>query len=832
MAKTLFPGTVSLPNGDRFVANAVPDPFDERDLEYRPRLEPLAAALDQRDIHRYVMRQEGNSCTGHALATVINTVLGRRAPKHKQKALKSANNRKAQHVSAYMLYHLARRYDEFEGEEDDGSSLRGALKGWFNHGVALEDRWDRLRMENEPDLDDQAFIEGCRERPLGAYYRVNPYRLDDMQSAINELRAIAVSACIHEGWEKPIPMRRKSETMYLISRPVNAHARGGHAFALVGYNEIGFLVQNSWGADWGKKGFATLPYEDWLDSAYDAWVARSGVPNTPFATGRVLTTNSTGVGLATGRGPDRKRLEYHVINLGNQGRLSTTGSFVSTPAQIHRVFDRMGEWHAEWRRHKPGLKRHVMLYAHGGLISEKAGFEIAQKHINWWFNNRVYPIYFAWQSGPVESLVSQLVDTLKGKIPVGGIGFDLAEQFDRLVEKFARSSCRWMWEEMKENARAASDQLSADAEIQWPPKSSSALQSMSKQPGASLCVSRLKRYVEEHGADEVRVHLVGHSAGAIFLAPLLQRLADAGVKVDSLAFLAPALRIDTFRKSILPHLGDSKSVARFATFAMSDSRELNDSCGTDRIPIYQKSLLYLVSRALEKPGVGGGEVPLLGMKRFFDGPIDGRRGLTLQNAIEDVGGACIFSRSAAPADSRSDAETHGGFDDDPATMTSVIMRILDVENPADVDDYVTNAALKPIEAGKLSTRSPEQAGAEVADPKGKRTQKRRDTEPLLMVASTRPSGEQSVVVMEEAQEALPTAPPATAGLLPEVAVAPESGSPVLDVLVCRGWTIGGKTPKKRSANTKGGAKPKSRRRSPRRTAVNPTRKKGTVATER
>jgi amidase len=30
------------------------------------------------------------------------------------------------------------------------------------------------------------------------------------------------------------------------------------------------------GTDWGKRGFATLPYEDWLDSAYDAWVTRPG----------------------------------------------------------------------------------------------------------------------------------------------------------------------------------------------------------------------------------------------------------------------------------------------------------------------------------------------------------------------------------------------------------------------------------------------------------------------------------------------------------------------------------------------------------------------------
>jgi len=42
MAKTVPPGTISVPGTGTFVANAVPDPFDERDLEYRPRLGPLA----------------------------------------------------------------------------------------------------------------------------------------------------------------------------------------------------------------------------------------------------------------------------------------------------------------------------------------------------------------------------------------------------------------------------------------------------------------------------------------------------------------------------------------------------------------------------------------------------------------------------------------------------------------------------------------------------------------------------------------------------------------------------------------------------------------------
>jgi hypothetical protein len=252
MAKTVPPGTIVIPQVGAFSADALPDPFDERDLEYRPRLEPLPVVLDQRQgtDERYVMRQDGNSCTGHALAAAINAVLARPAP--------AADDDPARepypHVSPYMLYRLARRYDEFAGDSDVGSSLRGGLKGWFNHGVLLEGDWPVLLQDPEPDLDDEAIVEKARERPLGAFYRVSPYRLDDMQSAISELSAICASAVVHEGWVAPVELTRKGENLRVIVRPANARVLGGHAFALVGYNEVGFLVQNSWGPTGARAG--------------------------------------------------------------------------------------------------------------------------------------------------------------------------------------------------------------------------------------------------------------------------------------------------------------------------------------------------------------------------------------------------------------------------------------------------------------------------------------------------------------------------------------------------------------------------------------------------
>lgn len=654
MPKSQPPGDVKV--GEKtFIANVMPDVFDERDLPYRPRLQPLPPAVDQRPDQHFVLTQEGNSCTGHAVAAMINTVL--------------AAGPNPIRVSPYMLYHFARRYDEFEGQDDVGSSLRGALKGWFYHGVLTSDDWDSLSDEVDIDLQPDLALK-AQKHPLGAFYRVNAFRLDDMQSAVNELHAVAASALIHNGWIEPRPATGTDGRQYFeIHRSNDVHQLGGHAFSIVGYNDIGFLVQNSWGTSWGANGFATLRYEDWLTSAYDAWVARPGVPTSTNlrTTTKIVTTTSGGV--AQGPGPDLERLMGHVVNLGNEGRLSGTGRFISTPAQIDLIFQNMKSAHEHWEAASSSGQpaRRLVLYAHGGLVDEGAGLNVAQKQLNWWMNNGVYPVTFAWQSGPMETLISQLGDIVRDKLPFGGLGFDLVEQVDRLVEKIAGSRVSWMWKEMKENARKASDPLPAD--LSRPATENGASASMADMPGASLFARKMGNYAESIGG-KLEVHLVGHSAGAIFMAHMLRRLLDEKIAVTSVSWLAPAIRVDEFKSSVLTVL-EGENAPRFTCFGLSDSLELDDVVGTDHFKIYQKSLLYLVSRGLES----GGETPLLGLQRHASDP-------GLDAALKLTNSQLIWSPREWPPNSRSSATSHGGMDEDTPTMTSVLLRILGLEEPA------------------------------------------------------------------------------------------------------------------------------------------------------
>ncbi|PNY81565.1 hypothetical protein CVO96_09430 [Deinococcus koreensis] len=567
--------------GQAFHLRVRPDVFDARDLEYRPRLQMLPPEVCPPP-GVPVLRQSGQSCTGHALAAVINTALG-----------------PGTRASPYMLYALARRYDEYPGTADAGSSLRGALKGWFHHGVVGTARWPKLRSA-APDLEDDAFRTEAARMPLGAFYRVNPYRLDDMQSAVTELNAVAASAVIHSGWEKPAVVEKGGRVLHVIDRPIDGRTLGGHAFAVVGYNEVGFVVQNSWGRRWGAGGFAVLPYEDWLESAYDAWVARPGVRSAKlYVSGWEGGQRGTSGQLLSAPGPDNARLTRYVVNLGHGGQLSTTGRFTSSPAQLAQIMAHLRDFHAA------SPQADVVLYAHGGLVSERGGLITAQKHLNWWLNNGVYPVTLAWQSGPGETLCAQLAETFAGKLPAGGLGFDLVEQFDRLVEGAAGRSLRWMWEQMKRSARAAGAPCR-----QGPPETA---------PGGTLLLQQLARLQAQLRAEtgqRLRLHLVGHSAGSILLGGLLPRMQELGLRAESMQFLAPAMTLAEFGRVVLPHLVGppaTRTVHRFAVFSMTDADEQDDTVGAGNITPYHKSLLYLVAR----PGgtgprsapAGDGQVP-------------------------------------------------------------------------------------------------------------------------------------------------------------------------------------------------------------------------------
>ena len=112
---------------DKIAKNVLADFPDARDWIYTPPLVQLDNEI-RRPVTNDILDQgiEG-ACTGFALAAAINQL--------------RATARIDGNVSARMLYEMARKHDEWTGEDYDGSSVRGAIHGWKNMGVCLEENW-------------------------------------------------------------------------------------------------------------------------------------------------------------------------------------------------------------------------------------------------------------------------------------------------------------------------------------------------------------------------------------------------------------------------------------------------------------------------------------------------------------------------------------------------------------------------------------------------------------------------------------------------------------------------------------------------------------------
>lgn len=70
----------------------------------------------------------------------------------------------------------------------------------------------------------------------------------------------------------PVPIAIATDNLTLDSNNViqvpKIYPKSGHAMLIIGYNEVGFIVQNSWGTDWGNNGIATLPYDYEIKEAW------------------------------------------------------------------------------------------------------------------------------------------------------------------------------------------------------------------------------------------------------------------------------------------------------------------------------------------------------------------------------------------------------------------------------------------------------------------------------------------------------------------------------------------------------------------------------------
>jgi C1A family cysteine protease len=224
----------------------LPDIPDARDFLYSapaPVLAKLPKKVDLRTEFPAVYDQgQLGSCTANAIAAAFE-----------YEQIK-------QQLEDFMPSRLFVYYNErvIEGtvDTDSGAMIRDGIKSVAKLGVCAETTWPYsiAKFKNKPPA--KAFNE-ARKHTAAVYRRVTA-TLPQLKGCLATGSPIVFGFSVYESFES----EQVARTGKVALPRSGEQLIGGHAVVAIGYDDSSkrFIVRNSWGSNWGLKGYFTMPY--------------------------------------------------------------------------------------------------------------------------------------------------------------------------------------------------------------------------------------------------------------------------------------------------------------------------------------------------------------------------------------------------------------------------------------------------------------------------------------------------------------------------------------------------------------------------------------------
>jgi C1A family cysteine protease len=239
----------------------LPDLPDHRDKLYAAIAKPPAEMPSSVDLRKFCSPVENqgemNSCTANAIVGVLEF-------------LEKKDKKPFVDLSRLFVYYNE-RVIEHSVNADPGAFIRDGIKTIVKQGVCAESKWpySKSKLSSKPPV---ACYREAADHQVTSYHRI---------SSLNEMRQ-----CLAEGFPFVFGftvytafMSNEVKKSGVLNLPLPGEkVEGGHAVVAVGYDDVQkrILVRNSWGSDWGMKGYYTMPYDYVSDRnlSDDFWTVR------------------------------------------------------------------------------------------------------------------------------------------------------------------------------------------------------------------------------------------------------------------------------------------------------------------------------------------------------------------------------------------------------------------------------------------------------------------------------------------------------------------------------------------------------------------------------
>ncbi|NEW05125.1 C1 family peptidase [Paenibacillus sp. SYP-B3998] len=248
--------------------NVKRDKRDFRDYFYRSvnyiREQQLPRKVDLRSQLSPIVNQgQLGSCTSNAIVSGL-----------REYWLRKERNSSMRLSRLFHYWH--ERKLEGTVNRDSGATVRDGMKVLQKIGVCSEEDWPyrTARYKVKPDQVAESTAGTFR---IAAYHRI--YDLAGIKAALADGHPVVFGIWLYESFEGavatrtgriPYPNRKKEQLL------------GGHALLAVGYQDGKqkgqgvIIVRNSWGKDWGDKGYGYIPYSFFKNSllTFDYWTGK------------------------------------------------------------------------------------------------------------------------------------------------------------------------------------------------------------------------------------------------------------------------------------------------------------------------------------------------------------------------------------------------------------------------------------------------------------------------------------------------------------------------------------------------------------------------------